>query len=53
MRTLGLMMRPLADTILIMPPLTITRASMTRLCEGVLQSLEWVAPIIEQRRLSV
>jgi adenosylmethionine-8-amino-7-oxononanoate aminotransferase len=50
MRPLGLMLRPLADTLVIMPPLAISRASMQRLCGGVLQALEWVPEVVAARR---
>ncbi len=49
MRTLGLMMRPLADTIVIMPPLAIREENMRTLCNGVLESLKWVGQIIAER----
>ncbi len=49
MRSLGLMMRPLADTIVVMPPLAISRENMQRLCDGVLQALRWVPEIVAAR----
>ncbi len=50
MRQLGLMMRPLAHTVVIMPPLAISEESMERLCDGVLQGLAWIPEIVAQRR---
>ncbi len=50
MRTLGLMMRPLADTIVIMPPLAISTDNMRRLCDGVAAALQWVPEILAARR---
>ncbi len=46
MRQLGLMMRPLGDVIVIMPPLAISQDNMRRLCDGVRQSLNWVDEIV-------
>jgi adenosylmethionine-8-amino-7-oxononanoate aminotransferase len=46
MRSLGLMMRPLADTLVVMPPLAIREENFRRLCDGVLQSLTWVEEIL-------
>jgi adenosylmethionine---8-amino-7-oxononanoate aminotransferase len=48
MRSLGLMMRPLADTLVIMPPLAIREENFRRLCDGVLQSLTWVEGILAE-----
>jgi len=50
MRALGLLMRPLADTLVVMPPLAISYASMERLCAGVLESVGWVKEIVVERR---
>jgi adenosylmethionine-8-amino-7-oxononanoate aminotransferase len=50
MRTLGLMMRPLAETLVVMPPLAITSENMERLCEGVARSLAWIPEIIAARQ---
>ncbi len=50
MRALGLMMRPLADTLVIMPPLAISVESMRLLCDGVLRSLEWIPEIVAARQ---
>jgi adenosylmethionine-8-amino-7-oxononanoate aminotransferase len=49
MRSLGLMMRPLADTIVIMPPLAISEENFRTLCNGVVESLSWL-PKLTQRR---
>jgi adenosylmethionine-8-amino-7-oxononanoate aminotransferase len=48
MRSLGLMMRPLADTLVLMPPLAIREENFRRLCDGVLQSLTWVEEILTE-----
>ncbi len=45
MRSLGLMMRPLADTLVIMPPLAIREENMGVLCAGILTALKWVPEI--------
>ncbi len=50
MRALGLMMRPLADTLVIMPPLAIREENLRRLCDGVLEALGWVGEMVAQRR---
>jgi adenosylmethionine-8-amino-7-oxononanoate aminotransferase len=47
MRSLGLMMRPLADTLVLMPPLAIREENFRRLCAGVLQSLTWMDELLE------
>jgi len=49
MRALGLMMRPLADTLVIMPPLAITPENLRCVCHGALQSLAWIEEIIRSR----
>lgn len=45
MRQLGLMMRPLGDVIVIMPPLAISQDNMKKLCDGIHTSLQWVKEI--------
>lgn len=45
MRKLGLMMRPLGDVIVIMPPLAISQENMIKLCNGVRESLNWIDEI--------
>jgi len=49
LRPLGILLRPLADTLVIMPPLAITAENMRRLCESVLQSLAWIPEIVSAR----
>ena len=49
MRELGLMMRPLADTIVVMPPLAITQENFRRLCDGVLESLNWIEEVVSAK----
>jgi adenosylmethionine-8-amino-7-oxononanoate aminotransferase len=49
MRGLGLMMRPLADTVVVMPPLAILRASMEDLCAGILGGLRTLPEIVRAR----
>jgi adenosylmethionine---8-amino-7-oxononanoate aminotransferase len=48
MRELGIIVRPIADTLIIMPPLAIREENMRRLCDGVLHSLTWLPSIIDQ-----
>ncbi len=50
MRRLGLMMRPLADTLVIMPPLAIREENLRRLCDGVLESLAWIPDIVARKK---
>lgn len=50
MRKLGLMMRPLGDVIVIMPPLAISRENMIRLCDGVRESLAWIDEITASKK---
>ena len=49
MRSLNLLMRPLADVIVIMPPLAIREENMRHLCDGVLNSLQWLPEIVAQK----
>lgn len=49
MRSLGLLMRPLGDVLVIMPPLAIREENMRRLCEGVLHSLEWLPEVVASK----
>lgn len=49
MRDLGLMMRPLADTLVIMPPLAIREENLRRLCDGVIESLSWIPDIVARK----
>ena len=50
MRELGLMMRPLADTLVIMPPLAIQEENLRRLCTGVIESLSWIGEIVARKK---
>ena len=53
MRTLEpirLMMRPLADTLVLMPPLAISEENLRHLCTGVLKSLEWLPEILAEKQ---
>jgi adenosylmethionine-8-amino-7-oxononanoate aminotransferase len=52
MRSLGLMMRPLADTLVIMPPLSISEKNFRHLCDGILQSLTWLPEILATKKPS-
>jgi adenosylmethionine-8-amino-7-oxononanoate aminotransferase len=50
LRTREILLRPLADTLVIMPPLAITRHNMQKLCDGVLQGISWLPEISQQNR---
>jgi len=50
MRDSGLMMRPLADTLVIMPPLAIREENLRRLCRGVIESLGWIGEIVARKK---
>lgn len=50
MRTLGMLMRPLADIIVIMPPLAISAENMRKLCQAVATAIPWVPEIIAAKR---
>jgi adenosylmethionine-8-amino-7-oxononanoate aminotransferase len=52
MRSLGLMLRPLADTIVVMPPLAISAPNLGRLCEGALKALAWIPEILSPHSLA-
>ena len=45
----GLLMRPLADNVVIMPPLAIREENMRYLCEGVLKTLDATPEIVRRR----
>jgi adenosylmethionine-8-amino-7-oxononanoate aminotransferase len=49
MRALGLMMRPLGDVVVVMPPLAIGEESFRRLLAGVVESLGWVKEVVDQK----
>lgn len=53
MRPLGLMMRPLADTLVIMPPLAIREENLRHLLHVVVQSLDWIPAIVAEKRQQV
>lgn len=46
LRARGIMLRPLADTIILMPPLAITRANMQTLCGTLLEGLAFLPEIV-------
>ena len=50
MRELGLMLRPLGDVVVVMPPLAIGEESLMRLLAGVVESLNWVDDIVVRKR---
>jgi len=50
LRQQGIMLRPLADNIVICPPLAIREKNLCALCESVLKSLESVPVLIEQEQ---
>jgi adenosylmethionine-8-amino-7-oxononanoate aminotransferase len=49
MRALGLMMRPLGDVVVVMPPLAIGEENFRRLLAGVVESLGWVKEVVDQK----
>jgi adenosylmethionine-8-amino-7-oxononanoate aminotransferase len=53
MRDLGLMMRPLGDVVVVMPPLAIGVENFRRLLAGVVESVEWVEGIVAKKRQEV
>jgi adenosylmethionine-8-amino-7-oxononanoate aminotransferase len=52
MRGLGVMLRPLADTLVIMPPLAISRENLQYLCDTVLRSLTWIPEVVRGKEKS-
>jgi adenosylmethionine-8-amino-7-oxononanoate transaminase len=50
MRSLGIMSRPLADTLIVMPPLAISEENLRTLCCAMLKSLEWIPEIVAERQ---
>ncbi|MGN6369721.1 MAG: adenosylmethionine--8-amino-7-oxononanoate transaminase [Phycisphaerae bacterium] len=50
MRPLGVMSRPLADTLIIMPPLAISEENLRTLCNVMLKSLDWIPEFVAQRQ---
>lgn len=53
MRALGLMMRPLGDVVVVMPPLAIGEESFRRLLAGVVESVGWVKDVVDQKAREV
>jgi adenosylmethionine-8-amino-7-oxononanoate transaminase len=49
LRSKGLMLRPLADTLILMPPLAITRENLQYLCDTVLEGLDTVPAILTEK----
>ncbi len=45
----SIMLRPLADTLVLMPPLAITRDNLHHLCESMLLALTWIPEILQAR----
>ena len=50
MRQLGIMSRPLADTLIAMPPLAISQENGRTLCNAMLKSLKWIPEFVAQRQ---
>jgi adenosylmethionine-8-amino-7-oxononanoate aminotransferase len=50
MRKLGVMARPIADTLILMPPLAISRENLERLTAAYLEALTWVPEILAGKR---
>jgi adenosylmethionine-8-amino-7-oxononanoate aminotransferase len=50
MRGDGLMMRPLADVLVIMPPLAIRRDNLRHLCAVVAESVGWIPEVIASKQ---
>ena len=50
MRQLGIMSRPLADTLIAMPPLVISEENLRTLCDAMIKSLEWIPEFVAQRQ---
>jgi adenosylmethionine-8-amino-7-oxononanoate aminotransferase len=50
MRNLGMLMRPLADVIVIMPPLAIAQENLRALCAAVVESAQWIPEVIAAKR---
>jgi adenosylmethionine-8-amino-7-oxononanoate transaminase len=46
MRTLGVIARPIADTLILMPPLAIKKENLQRLTAAYLQSLTWIPELL-------
>ena len=50
LRSLQVMLRPLADTIVLMPPLAISEENLRLLCAAVVKSADWLPDIVAQKR---
>ncbi len=50
MRQLGIMSRPLADTLIAMPPLAISEENLRTVCNAMLKSLDWIPEFVAQRQ---
>jgi adenosylmethionine-8-amino-7-oxononanoate transaminase len=48
MRTSGVLLRPLGDTLVIMPPLAIDESTLRQLCRVVVQSLDAIPEIVRE-----
>lgn len=49
MRSRGVMLRPLADTLILMPPLAIREENLHALCAAVVESVSWVDRIVADK----
>jgi adenosylmethionine-8-amino-7-oxononanoate aminotransferase len=49
LRGRGIFLRPLADTLVIMPPLAVGEETLRRLCAGVLEGITWVEEIVGRK----
>jgi adenosylmethionine---8-amino-7-oxononanoate aminotransferase len=49
LRSAGILLRPLADTLVIMPPLAIAPDNLRRLCAAVLDALAWIPQIVADK----
>jgi adenosylmethionine---8-amino-7-oxononanoate aminotransferase len=52
LRPAGILLRPLADTLVIMPPLAITPANLRTLCQAVLQVLNQLPQVVAEKAAS-
>ncbi len=51
MRQMGIMSRPLADTLIVMPPLAISEENLRTLCDAMIKSLEWIPEFVAARQM--
>jgi adenosylmethionine-8-amino-7-oxononanoate aminotransferase len=49
MRSLGIISRPIADTLILMPPLAIAEKNLRVLCDAYIESLGWLPEIVAER----